>query len=361
MLSIYDIANAPLVELMLEADRLRSGVFANHVDLCAIVNIKSGRCDMNCRFCAQSKHYQTGVDTYPLRDTSDLIESTRTIWKNDVRRVGWVASGCKLSQSDLDKVLIAADKLALRNKSKTSDKLSSKTPSNGSNTSNESNTSNGSNTLNESNTSDVSNPSVVSGGGEAGGVLCCASFGQLDTESLKRLQSAGFAHYHHNLETSERFYPNICTTQRWRDRLSTLYRVLDLGWEVCSGGLFGLGESWEDRMQLALTLKRLNVKSAPLNFYNAVAGTPLSCSESLGVDEALRIVALFRLMLPEASIRICGGRPKIFADRVKELFHAGADSLMTGNYLTTNGNSPENDKKMITEAGFIVTKNNDAI
>ncbi|MDR2643194.1 MAG: biotin synthase BioB [Planctomycetaceae bacterium] len=327
----YDIAKAPLGELMIEAGRLRAATFENQVDLCAIVNIKSGHCTMNCRFCAQSKHYNTGVDVYPLRGTSDLINSTRKIWHNGINRVGWVASGCKLSSSDLYEVLSTAEKLAADNQSNLPDNKSNKSKENKPNESN-----------------------------ELKGSLCCASFGQLDTNSLKRLKSAGFVHYHHNLETSERFYPSICTTQRWRDRLATLNRVLELGWEVCSGGLFGLGETWEDRIQLAQTLKTLNVKSIPLNFYNAVAGTPLSSRELLGVEEGLRIIALFRIMLPEASIRICGGRPKIFAGCGEELFQAGADSLMTGNYLTTNGISPTLDKKMIADAGFLVAQKNNS-
>jgi biotin synthase len=330
MLSVYDIANIPLCELMFEAERLRAEVFANRVDLCAIVNIKSGRCAMNCRFCAQSVHYDTGVEVYPIRSAKELVDSTRAIWRDGVKRVGWVASGCKLLSSDLDEVLLAADELASCGRLNSSVDLSEYE-------------------------SGKSNESCESN--ELCGSLCCASFGQLDTESLRRLRSAGFVHYHHNLETSERFYPSICTTQSWRDRFATLERVLELGWEVCSGGIFGLGETWEDRIQLAQTLKRLNVKSVPLNFYNSISGTPLSGCEGLSVEEGLRIVSLFRIMLPEASIRICGGRPKIFAGCVEELFRAGADSLMTGNYLTTNGISPTLDRKMIAEAGFFVAQN----
>ncbi|MDR2346923.1 MAG: biotin synthase BioB [Planctomycetaceae bacterium] len=328
MLSSYDIEKMPLTELMHEAEKIRANTFDNCVDLCAIINIKSGHCSMNCRFCAQSGHYKTGINVYPLRDTNDLISSTRTIWQKGVHRVGWVASGCKLSSADLDNVLKAADELFThRQKLKSYESLSA-------DNSNRNN--------NET---------------EFHGELCCASFGQLDTESLKRLKASGFSHYHHNLETSERFYPSICTTQRWQDRLATLNRVLELGWEVCSGGIFGLGETWEDRIQLAQTLKKLDVKSVPLNFYNAIEGTPLSSREPLSADECLRIVALFRIILQKASLRICGGRPKIFGERVKELFHAGADSLMTGNYATTNGISPEHDRKLISEAGFFVTKN----
>ncbi|MDR1924129.1 MAG: biotin synthase BioB [Planctomycetaceae bacterium] len=304
-LSAYDIEHIPLGELLAEAERLRRATFEDNVDLCAIVNIKSGRCAMDCRFCAQSAYYSTDVGVYSLRGAADLVSSTLEIWNDGVRRVGWVASGCRLSTSDLDQVLIAAEELSLQ-------KFRHQKCS-----------------------------------------LCCASFGQLDSESLIRLQAAGFKHYHHNLETSERFYPSICTTQRWRDRLATIQRVLELGWEICSGGLFGLGETWEDRIQLAKTLNELKVKSVPLNFYNAINGTPFAGLKPLSVEEGLRIIALFRIMLPDASLKICGGRPKIFAEQGEKLFHAGADALMTGNYLTTNGINPEQDKKMITNAGLL--------
>ncbi|MDR1479261.1 MAG: biotin synthase BioB [Planctomycetaceae bacterium] len=323
-LSAYDVANVPIGELMVEAARLRSVVFENRVDLCAIVNIKSGCCGMDCGFCAQSVHHRTGVEVYPLRNPSELVESTQNIWREGVGRVGWVSSGCRLSGVEVDVVLSAAEILASGNQSN----------------------------LPKNHTENHVENHADNCPKNSSGKLCCASFGQLDSQSLKRLKSAGFAHYHHNLETSERFYPSICTTQKWTDRLATLNRVLELGWEVCSGGIFGLGETWEDRIQLAQTLKNLNVKSVPLNFYNPITGTPLAGVEKLGVEEGLRIIALFRIMLPDASIRICGGRPKIFAGCGEKLFQAGADSLMTGNYLTTNGITPEQDKKMITKAGF---------
>jgi biotin synthase len=182
----------------------------------------------------------------------------------------------------------------------------------------------------------------------------CVSLGQLDTSALRRLCSAGFCRYHHNLETSERFYSSICTTQRWQDRRATVDRVKDLGWSVCSGGLFGLGETWEDRLQLALTLQKLEVDSVPINFFTPISGTPLADRPVLSSDEALRIVALFRLTLPKATIRICGGRPTI-QERggmdpsvfTQQLLRAGANALMTGNFLTTSGISPEKDREII--------------
>ncbi|MDR1140513.1 MAG: biotin synthase BioB [Planctomycetaceae bacterium] len=299
--TLTDIERAPLEELLCESERVRMATFGNKIDLCAIVNIKSGRCAMNCRFCAQSVHYSTRTEIYPLRNTNELIESTQILWKQGISRVGWVASGCRPTKEELRTIIKSAEQVL------------------------------------------ADSPA---------GSLCCASLGQLDSDSLARLKEAGFERYHHNLETSEQFYPQICTTQHWRDRLATLERVKGLGWKVCSGGLFGLGETWEDRFRLASTLQTLRVDSVPLNFYNAIPGTPFADREPLHFEEALRIVVLFRIILPNAAIRICGGRPKIFAEHSNMLFRAGADALMTGNYLTTAGISPEQDRKMIYENGL---------
>ena len=295
---ITDIVNIPLEDLLKETNRVRTEMFGTGVDLCAIVNVKSGRCAMDCRFCAQSQHHDTAVDTYPLLHNEELALETQKLWEQNIPRVGWVSSGCSPAAKELDAIVAMATTL-------------------------------------------------FAGKGAHRG--CCASLGQLETPALRQLKSAGFSRYHHNLETSERFYPSICTTQRWRDRRATVERAKELGWTVCSGGLFGLGETWEDRWELALTLQKLEVDSVPINFLNPISGTPLSDRTPLSTDEALRIVALFRLTLPKATIRICGGRPTVFANRDQDelLLRAGANAFMTGNYLTTSGISLEKDREMI--------------
>ena len=296
--TLTDIIDAPLDDLLNEASRIRSMTFGNEIDFCAIVNVKSGRCAMDCRFCAQSQHHQTSIETYPLLQTEELSSETHKLWDQNVHRIGWVSSGCSLPEKEIDVLVASAEKNLA---AKDSQQL-------------------------------------------------CASLGQLDTAALRQLQAAGFCRYHHNLETSERFYPSICTTQRWQDRRATVEQVKELGWSVCSGGLFGLGETWEDRLQLALTLQKLEVDSVPINFFTPIPGTPLADQKVLSVEEALRIVVLFRLTLPKATIRICGGRPTVFAQRQQDklLFRAGANALMTGNYLTTSGISPEEDMRIRT-------------
>ena len=295
--ALTDITNAPLDNLLRETDRIRTETFGNDIDLCGIVNIKSGRCAMDCRFCAQSQHYGTTIETYPLRHAEELTFETHKLWRQAIPQIGWVSSGRSLSAAELDTVIGRIQ-------------------------------------------------SILS---EDGANQICASLGQLDISELRALKDAGVCRYHHNLETSERFYPSICTTQRWQDRRATVENVKELGWTICSGGLFGLGETWEDRQQLAIMLKELDVDSVPINFLSPIPGTPLAERERLTHEEALRIVALFRLTLPKATIRICGGRPTVFAEREKDalLFRAGANALMTGNYLTTSGIAPEKDRTML--------------
>ena len=296
-IALTDIINAPLDDLLNEANQIRCETFGNNIDLCAIVNVKSGRCTMDCRFCAQSQHYRTSIEAYPLLHTDELTSQTLGLWNQEVHRVGWVASGGSLSAKELEVILRSATEILA---------------------------------------SEVAHQ-------------LCASLGQLETSALQQLKTAGFDRYHHNLETSERFYPSICSTQRWQDRRATVEQVKELGWLVCSGGLFGLGETWEDRWLLALTLQKLEVDSVPINFFNPIPGTPFAKQKPLSIEEALRIVLLFRLVLPKATIRICGGRPTVFVQRQQEelLFNAGANAFMTGNYLTTTGISPEEDRQMI--------------
>lgn len=303
MFTPFDFENAPLDELLAEASTLRQNAFGDEIEFCSIVNVKSGLCSMDCRFCAQSRHYETSGPVYPLLDVETLRRETETPWNQGVHRVGWVAGGGAVDDADLTDIVKATSSLSFSGR-------------------------------------------------------ICASLGRLSKNALEKLRDAGFTRYHHNLETSERFYPEICTTQRWRDRFETVRRAKTLGLEVCCGALFGLGETWKDRIDLASALKELEVDSVPVNFLSPVAGTPLgekfSNTPPLSSDEALRIVALLRILLPETSIRICGGRPGTLGNRQSELFDAGADALMTGDYLTTTGYSIQSDREMIRNAGLFL-------
>ncbi len=293
----------PLEELFRVTGNLRERSFGDEIETCMIVNAKCGLCPNNCAFCSQSVHHNSQVTTYPMLETQQLIAEAEAAADSGATHFGIVTSGATVSSREIGQIAEAV--------------------------------------------------STVS---RSGRIKMCASLGRLDRESLVRLKDAGLTRYHHNLETSEAFYPTICDTQNWRGRHATVRRAIDAGLEVCSGALFGLGESWEDRANLAVSLRELGVNSVPLNFLHAHPGTPLADHPPLTAEDALRIIALFRLILPQTSLRICGGRPKILADRQHRMFDAGANALMTGNYLTTSGITPESDRRMIERLNLTCMK-----
>ena len=297
---VKQATEAPLDELLSMTGSLRAQAFGVSIETCMIVNAKCGLCSNDCTFCSQSAHHHTQIPTYPLYETQKLVEAAEEAADCGVMHFGIVTSGADIAPSELEEIVKAV--------------------------------------------------SIVS---RSGRIKVCASLGKLDRESLKRLKDAGLNRYHHNLETSEAFYPGICTTQNWRERYETVRRAIDTGLEVCSGALFGLGEPWEDRADLAMCLKELGVTSVPLNFLHAHAGTPLADQKPLSSEEALRIIALYRLIMPETSLRVCGGRPKILAEKQMMMFDAGANALMTGHYLTTSGITPESDRRMIEQLNLV--------
>ena len=289
----------PDAELLARAERLRHAASGASVHLCAIINIRSGHCGMDCHFCAQSRHNQAPQTAFPLLEDAKLRARILALAATPVRRIGLVASGAALDGADFERVLRLVAGL----------------------------------------------PAAVRG-------RLCASFGRLDQERLGCLAQAGITRYHHNLETSARHYPHICTTQRWEQRRDTVLRAQAAGLSVCSGGLFGIGETWEDRISLAFSLRELAVRHVPLNFLHPQPGTPLARKAPLAPEEALRIIALFRHVLPEAALRICGGRPLVLGPRQDGMFAAGANALMTGDYLTTNGQALHDDLALISDCGM---------
>ncbi|MBI5233854.1 MAG: biotin synthase BioB, partial [Deltaproteobacteria bacterium] len=188
---------------------------------------------------------------------------------------------------------------------------------------------------------------------EETGLERCASLGMLRKETLKRLRDAGLQSYHHNLETSRGFFPAVCTTHDYEDDVNTVKTAKALGFYVCSGGIFGLGESWEHRVELAFTLKELDVDSIPINFLNPRTGTPLGSADNLTPLICIRIIMLFRFILPAKDIVICGGRPTNLRHLQPLIFAAGANGVMIGDYLTTSGRDVEDDLKMILDLGLI--------
>ncbi len=287
--------NEEIEQLCLSANNIRKTFCGNKVDLCSIMNAKSGRCSEDCKFCAQSVHYNTNAEIYGLVSKEAALKVAKENESEGVNRFSLVTSGRGITSSDFEKVLDIYEKLNRELKMK-----------------------------------------------------LCASLGILEYDKLLKLKERGITMYHHNLETSREFYKEICTTHSYEERIDTIKAAQKAGIPVCSGGIIGLGESWVDRINLAFQLKQLKIMSIPVNVLNPVKGTPLEDSKNLSQENILKTIAIFRFINPKALIRLAGGR-NLIRDLGKECFNSGANATITGNYLTTSGNKICDDKKMISE------------
>jgi len=297
-LSLSATQGAGVYELLNIANKLRVENRGGKVDLCSIVNAKSGACPEDCSFCAQSAHSMTNAKIYPLLGKEEILKAALSAKENKARRFCIVTSGKKPSASELEKICAIISEISLM------------------------------------------------------GLLPCATLGMLDKYQLSALKDAGLNRYHHNLETSEAFFKEICTTHTYKDKLRTIDCAKSLGLSVCSGGIFGLGESWEDRIDMAFAIRDTGADSVPINFLSPIAGTPLGSSETLSPMEALKVIAIYRIIMPDREIRICGGRLATLRGLASQIFLAGADGLLIGNYLTTSGGSPADDIQMIEDMGL---------
>jgi biotin synthase len=287
---------ADLWDLFAAAGRVREQFRGRRVDLCSIINAKSGACTEDCSYCAQSAHHSTGAPVYPLISVERMAEAAASAKKNGAKRFCIVTSGRGIDTRD-ELENIAKGIQCVR---------------------------------------DI-------------GLSPCATLGTLTGEQLAYLKDAGLHRYHHNIETSREYFPHICTTHSFEERLQVLGHARALGLSCCSGGILGMGESMDDRIKMAFILRELDVDSVPLNFLMPIIGTPLEHITSLAPLEALHAVALFRLILPDKEIRICGGRGSALGQLHPFIFAAGADGFMIGNYLTTSGLDPEEDLKMVRD------------
>ncbi len=292
------VEKAPDYDLFWAGSRLREYFRGKEVDLCSIVNAKSGACPEDCSYCAQSARYPTETEVFPLLPKDRIIKSAAKAKENGARRFCIVTSGKKPTEKELQTIAEAI--------------------------------------------SEIRNI----------GLLPCATLGLLTKDELKFLKDAGLYRYHHNLETSERFFPQVCSSHSYQEKIETIKAAREVGLSVCSGGLFGLGETWADRVDMAFALKELDVDSVPINFLIPIKGTPMEGRPKLQPFEALRIVALYRLVLPEKQIRICGGRFQTLGLFNSMVFMAGADGLLIGNYLTQRGCAVEEDWQLIRAYGL---------
>ena len=289
-----------IMKLLFWANQVRHRHKGRTVDLCAIINAKSGSCSEDCTFCAQSSHYPARTKRYPLLSETNLLEAAGRARTLGAARFSLVTSGRSLlSPKELDRICRVVSSLAKKEK-----------------------------------------------------ISPCASLGLLTPELAGALKKAGLVRYHHNLETGPRHYPSICTTHSFSDRLATLRIAREAGFSLCSGGIFGLGETLNDRVEMAFILKKMKVDSVPLNFLNPIPGTPLASQPPLSPLEILKSIALFRLILPEADIRTCGGREKGLRTLQPLMYLAGCNGTMIGNYLTTEGRNPEIDVQEIIDLGL---------
>lgn len=294
---LSEVSGSDLHLLFAEASRIREHYKGNTASLCSIINAKSGRCPENCAFCAQSAAHKTNAQVYPLVDEEELVRCARSAEQNGARCYGIITSGTGIKPgAELEKICRALRRI----KAETS-----------------------------------IDPSC--------------SLGILNAGTAQQLKEAGMVTYHHNLETSRSFFPNICTTHDYQDDVETVLAVKRVGLRVCCGGIFGLGEAFSHRVELAETLRELDVDTVPINFLNPVEGTRLADADFLTPMECLKIIAIYRFMMPGKCLTVCGGRERNLRELQSWIFLAGASGMMTGNYLTTPGRAPEQDRRMLAD------------
>lgn len=296
-MDILQASGAKLSLYMAGAHQIKENSFGNTIQLCSIVNAKSGRCMENCAFCAQSAHHSSSPPVYPLKSKEEIVDEAQKADAEGNHCFGIVTSGTKPEQGEeFDNILEAIREIKKRF---------------------------------------TIEPS--------------ASLGLLNEEMAAQLADAGCVTYHHNLETARSFFPNICTTHEYEEDVETVRLAKAAGMKVCCGGILGLGESPEQRIELAETLSELDVDSVPLNFLNPIEGTPLEGHRSISPLDCIRTIILFRYFLPNKPISVCGGREPNLREMQSWMFMAGASGTMIGNYLTTSGRSKDVDLQMFED------------
>ncbi len=288
----------PLSELQKGAHDIQKHFCGNHIDFCTIINGRSGRCGENCKYCAQAACHSTGINEYEFLPKEEIIANAKANQDAGANRFAIVTSGRALKGRDFEKAL---DTYRTMKK-----------------------------TLH---------------------IALCASHGLLDAEQFRQLHAAGVTSYHHNIETSRRFFPRICTSHTYDDRIHTIKIAQQEGFCVCSGGIIGMGETWEDRLDMAISLAELGIESIPINALMPIPGTELEDRPQLSGDEILRTIAIFRFINPAANIRLAAGR-KLLPQNGETAFLTGASASITGNMLTTSGTTIKEDMQILKRLGL---------
>ncbi len=294
--------DGPALEALLDrADAVRRAVHGDEIALCGITNAKSGRCPENCGFCSQSAHFPEAESAvYSLIGPDEIVEQARKAERAGAREFSIVTSGTRVAKE----AELATLEAAVR-------KLRAETA-----------------------------------------VEPCASLGLMREPELARLKAAGLMHYHHNLETAPSHFDKVCTTHTFEEQLETIRAAKKLGLKLCTGGILGMGETPDQRVEFAEVIRDLDVDCVPVNFLNPRPGTPMAGLQAITTGECLAALAVFRLMMPGAHIFVMGGREVNLGDRQKDIFRAGADGTMVGNYLTSAGRAPDLTVGMVEEQGL---------
>ena len=296
------LLTSELKELCDGADRVREYYCGNKVNLCTIINGRSGKCSEDCKFCAQSGHHQTGIEEYDFLDVDTIVTDCKRNEAEGVHRYSIVTAGRDLKGKDMKQALSAYKKM-----------------------------------------------------NSECDIELCASHGLITEEDYIALKESGVKMYHENIETSKRNFENICTTHTYEDKIQGIQLAQKAGLKVCSGGIIGMGETWEDRIDMAISLSELGIHSIPINALMPIRGTPFQELSRISEDDILRTVAIFRLINPEADIRLAAGRAMMHNSGEKA-FHSGANATITGNMLTTSGSNIKQDIDMLTNMGFDLSK-----
>ncbi len=301
--NLQTFLETPLEELISYANQVRKKYIGTQLDLCNILNARCGLCGEDCKFCAQSAKHNAEIATYPLKSKNEMIQAAQKAKNIGAERFGIVTSGNRLSDEELKAVIEAISQIK-----------------------------------------------------EDGGIVPCASLGALTKEQLKLLKDAGLVRYHHNIETSRRFYPQIVSTHSFDERINTINAAKQVGLEVCSGGIIGMGETWADRIDMAYTLKELDIDSVPINVLIPIKGTPLEKVTPISAEDVIRTICIFRIILENKTIKIAAGREATLKDSQIKAFAAGANGMLIGGYLTVKGASLEDDYSLILEIEKLWTR-----
>jgi biotin synthase len=299
-LQLESFTHEELDYLFIGTDRIRDKFKGDDVKICSIVNAKSGRCVEDCSFCAQSSSFKTDAPETELMSVEEMVAAAKEAEAFGANEFSIVASGTKMDdRQELDKVIEAVRRIKAETKLET-----------------------------------------------------CCSLGLMELDDLKELKAAGLDRCHHNLETAASFFNKIVTTHTYEDEVKAVQNAKEAGLQVCVGGIFGMGETFAQRVELAFSIRELGTQSLPINFLKPIDGTGLDHLETIEYYDALKTIALLRLVLPKIDLFVCGGREEVMTDKQEQLFSAGANGILGGNYLTTKGQDPKRDIEMIQSLGL---------